>query len=203
MADLARLFSAHGSDKDSNGYSSLYTALFTHLRESSVSLLEVGIGTMIPGAHSSMKNYMPDSYTPGASLRAWRDFFQNGEIHGMDIAPDCMLSEQRISTHLCDSTCPNSVLAWTQANPDLSFDIVVDDGSHWGEHQLATLQHLFPLVKPGGYYVIEDVVPDSTVSREPRRVHEIVGDVGIFFAGLKSNLCVIHKVPLQACREHF
>ena len=46
-------------------------------------------------------------------------------------------------------------------------------------------------------------MPDLRVSREPQRVHEIVGDVGIFFASLKNNLCVIHKVPLQCCREHF
>ena len=166
-------------------------------------LLEVGIGTMIPGAPSSMKGYMPDSYQPGASLLAWRDFFPTGQIHGMDVAPDCMLSEPRITTHLCDSTCPASVLAWTQANPDLSFDVIIDDGSHLPEHQLATLRHLFPLLKPGGYYVIEDIAEVSTVSREPRRVHEIVGDVGIFYAGLKNNLCVIHKVPLDCCRERY
>jgi hypothetical protein len=66
MADLAQLFSAHGSDKDSNGYSSLYSALFTHLREAPISLLEVGIGTMIPGVNSSMKGYASDDYKPGA-----------------------------------------------------------------------------------------------------------------------------------------
>jgi demethylmacrocin O-methyltransferase len=200
---LSSLFASHGSDKDRNGYSSLYNALFLPLKDAPVSLLEVGIGTMIPGAHSSMKGYMPDDYRPGASLRAWKDFFQNGQIHGMDVQADCMLSEERIATHLCDSTDPASVLAWTQANPDLTFDVVIDDGSHWDLHQLATLKHLWPLVKPGGYYVIEDVTADSLVSREPLRVHEIVGDVGIFFAGLKNNLCVIHKAPLQCCREHF
>ncbi len=200
---LSSLFASHGSDKDRNGYSSLYNALFLPLKDAPVTLLEVGIGTMIPGAPSSMKGYMSDDYRPGASLRAWKDFFPKGQIHGMDVAPDCMLSEQRIATHLCDSTCPASVLAWTQEHPDLTFDVIVDDGSHWDLHQLATLQHLFPLLKPGGYYIIEDVVPDSLVSQEPQRVHEIVGDVGIFFAGLKNNLCVIHKVPLQCCREHF
>jgi hypothetical protein len=202
MADLAQLFSAHGSDKDRNGYSSLYAALFTHLKESPISLLEVGIGTMVPGAASSMKGYMPDSYQPGASLRAWRDFFPNGAIHGMDVQPDCLFTEERITTHHCDSTQEFHVRAWSQLTK-LTFDIIVDDGSHWDHHQLATLKHLWPFVKPGGYYVIEDVVPDSTVSREPRRVHEIVGDVPIFFAGVKNNLCVIHKVPLDCCRENY
>jgi hypothetical protein len=200
--DLARLFASYGSDKNRNGYSSLYSALFAHLKEAPVQLLEVGIGTMIPGAPSSMKGYMNDDYKPGASLRAWRDFFPNGSVHGLDIQPDCLFSEERITTHLCDSTDDESCRAWREAQA-LTFDVVIDDASHWDQHQLATLRNLWPLLKPGGYYVIEDVVPDSLVSREPQRVHEIVGDVGIFYACLKNNLCVIHKVPLQCCREHF
>lgn len=200
--DLARLFASYGSDKDRNGYASLYSALFAHLKEAPVQLLEVGIGTMIPGAPSSMKGYMNDDYKPGASLRAWRDFFTTGSIHGLDVQLDCVFQEERIETHLCDSTDADCCQAWIEAR-SLTFDVVIDDGSHYDQHQLATLKHLFPLVKPGGYYVIEDVVPDSLVSREPQRVLEIVGDVGIFYAGLKNNLCVIHKVPLQCCREHF
>ena len=201
MADLAALFATHGSDKDRNGYSSLYTALFTHLKEAPINVLEVGIGTMLPG-RSSMKGYMPDSYQPGASLRAWRDFFPNGSIHGLDVQPDCLFSEQRITTHHCNSTEEFHCRAWKKL-VKLTFDIIVDDGSHWDKDQLATLKNLWPSLKSGGYYVIEDVMPDSLVSREPQKVHEIVGDVGIFFAGLKNNLCVIHKVPLQCCREHF
>jgi hypothetical protein len=200
--DLAQLFASHGSDKDRNGYSSLYNALFLPLKEASVQLLEVGVGTMVPGAASSMKYYMPDDYLPGASLRAWRDFFQNGRIHGMDVQADCLFQDERIETHLCDSTDDESCRAWIEAHA-LTFDIVIDDGSHWDHHQLATLQHLWPLVKPGGFYVIEDVIPDSLVSREPHRVQEIVGDVGFFFAGLKNNLCIIHKVPLDCCRENY
>ena len=200
--DLGQLFATHGSDKDRNGYTSLYNALLLPLKFWPMTLLEIGIGTMLPG-NSSMKGYMPDSYQPGASLRAWQDFFPKGEIPGMDVQQDCLISEARIATHLCDSTDADSCRAWIDAHPDLAFDVIVDDGSHWDLHQLATLRNLFPLVRPGGFYVIEDVVPDSLVSREPRRVLEIIGNSGIFFAGLKNNLCVIHKVPLQCCREHF
>jgi hypothetical protein len=202
MADLATYFRAYMSDKDRNGYSSLYTALFTHLKEAPITLLEVGIGTMVPGAHSSMKGYAPDIYQPGASLRAWRDWFPNGKIRGIDVQMDCMFWEDRIETYPVDSTDASACRVWLESRSQ-QFDIIVDDGSHYDQHQLVTLKNLWPALKPGGYYVIEDVTPDSLVSREPQRVHEIVGDVGIFFAGLKNNLCVIHKVPLQCCREQF
>ena len=117
--DLAALFALRGSDKDRNGYSSLYNTLFLPLKDSPVTLLEIGVGTMLPG-NSSMKGYMPDSYKPGASLRAWRDFFPNGEMHGMDVQPDCMFSEWRIATHMCNSTVAASCKTWVDGPCDSS-----------------------------------------------------------------------------------
>ena len=36
-------------------------------------------------------------------------------------------------------------------------DIVIDDGSHVNEHVLTSFKVLFPLLKNGGVYVVEDV----------------------------------------------
>ena len=38
------------------------------------------------------------------------------------------------------------------------FDIVIDDGSHILEHIIKTFTHIFPHVKKGGYYFIEDLM---------------------------------------------
>ena len=73
--DLAGLFRKYGSDKDRNGYSHLYSMLFDNMKHDELNVLEVGIGTMVPNACSSMKGYMPDSYIPGASIRAWGEIF--------------------------------------------------------------------------------------------------------------------------------
>jgi hypothetical protein len=37
------------------------------------------------------------------------------------------------------------------------FDIIIDDGSHHWNHQITTLQQLFPFLKPGGFFVVEDI----------------------------------------------
>lgn len=37
------------------------------------------------------------------------------------------------------------------------FDIIIDDGSHMQQDQQISFATLFPVVKSGGYYVIEDV----------------------------------------------
>jgi len=37
------------------------------------------------------------------------------------------------------------------------FDVIIDDGSHFNEHQIATAKQLVKAVAPGGVYVIEDI----------------------------------------------
>ena len=37
------------------------------------------------------------------------------------------------------------------------FDIIIDDGGHWKHQQQVTLGFIFPFLKPGGVFVIEDL----------------------------------------------
>ena len=37
------------------------------------------------------------------------------------------------------------------------FDLIVDDGSHLNEHIITSFEILFPLLKRGGIYVVEDI----------------------------------------------
>jgi demethylmacrocin O-methyltransferase len=47
-------------------------------------------------------------------------------------------------------------------------ELIIDDGSHINEHIITTFKHLFPRLKEGGYYVIEDTQtsywPESVVT---------------------------------------
>ena len=58
--DLAELLSSYGSDKDRNGYAHVYSVLFDGIKDRKMNVLEIGIGTMIEGAPSSMKGYVED-----------------------------------------------------------------------------------------------------------------------------------------------
>ena len=42
-------------------------------------------------------------------------------------------------------------------NHDINFDIILDDGSHIVEHMILSFNTLFKYVKPGGFYIIEDI----------------------------------------------
>lgn len=195
--DLADLFNKYGSDKDRNGYSHLYSVLFDRIKDNELYVLEIGIGTMIENVNSSMKGYMPDTYKPGASLRAWQDYFKNSKIYGMDVQPDTQFKEDRIETYICDTTNAN-IVKDVMDKLNIKFDIIIDDGCHWDEAQKKTLINFFPYLKDGGIYVVEDIYPGSTISKSPNIIKEIVGKNEYFFVGLWNNQCVIHKKDINA-----
>lgn len=199
MLDIDELFNAHATDKQSqNGYAPIYHALFKHLRNKPVLLLEIGIGTVTPGAYCSMYGHDLPGYRPGASLRAWRDYFPWGYIYGIDVQPDTMIrGEWRITTDLVDSTEAEAVRRYVGGGR--LFDIIVDDGAHIPELQMKTLHNLFPALAPNGLYVIEDV---NRVDLNQERVlvdrksefEAIVGDALFFSVSVpKADVIVISK----------
>ena len=91
----------------------------------------------------------------GESLRMWQALFPLGKVTGVDY--------QAYERHWPEKTI--QVIA-TQDDPRLPsllkdagaapFDLVVDDASHRGPETAKSFEMLWPLVSPGGYYVIED-----------------------------------------------
>jgi hypothetical protein len=115
-------------------------------------MLEVGIGTLATMKDSISRAGWTD-YPTGASLLMWRDYFQNAAIYGLDNDPSTMLAADRIKTYFGDSRTWDCVLL---------FDLIIDDGDHDREAQLATKDNLLPLLRPNGLYVTEDIQdPDS------------------------------------------
>lgn len=191
MAELGSLFNKYGSDKDRNGYTPIYNAIWKSLRDKPIDMLEIGIGTMIPDVQSSMVGYALPGYAPGGSLRAWRDYFPLGNIVGCDVQPDTQFTEERITTHIANSSEKQQLDA---VLGDQMFDIIIDDGLHWDIVQIKTLENLWHRVKPGGYYVIEDL---SVVNRIPTDMrHQVEAMVGkAYFLTEKKNVLVATKPP--------
>merc|ERR1712176_800060 len=65
--------------------------------------------------------------------------------------------EERIVTHIGDSTqqCTKNML--DRLYGPTPFDIIIDDGDHNPDSQQETLASLWQMVRPGGIYVVEDV----------------------------------------------
>jgi hypothetical protein len=90
------------------------------------------------------------------SVRMWEEFFPNAVIHGVDIAPECKAFERgRVKIHIGDQG-NREFLASVIEKVGGPVDLIIDDGSHKVEHQISTLNWLFPHLSDHGTYVIED-----------------------------------------------
>lgn|SRR5574341_22124 len=194
--DLDEILNRHVSDKqNSHGYGPVYHALFKHLRDRPLAILEIGIGSLTPGASSMYGHDLP-GYRPGASLRAWRDYFSRALVYGVDVQPDTMIiGEDRIATALCDSTNADAVAAYLSRSS--GFDIIVDDGLHTPDAQMKTLRNFYPSLLLNGFYVIEDVEPPGSWMRSLGSRPEfksVVGDALCFGVPCRrADLVVISK----------
>jgi len=117
--------------------------MFQALRDRPIRLLEIGIGGY--GA----------AFSGGASLRMWAEYFHNSRVVGIDIVPKRLDVSPQIA--LLQGSQDDAIFlqkVWQEHGP---FDIVIDDGSHVASHVLAAFSAIYPLMRAGGIYAIEDV----------------------------------------------
>lgn len=102
-------------------------------------------------------NVLEIGISQGGSLEIWSRFFENGQIYGIDIDSKCLdfkYQQNNIHISLGDQSDPKF---WDFYLKDKGlFDVVIDDGSHINEHQILTLLKVFPHLKNGGVFIVED-----------------------------------------------
>ena len=106
----------------------------------------------------------------GHSLPMWLDYFSQAHIYAVDInqqaldaAHDYLTNStghsdavmQRVHLMLGSSKYRSEMARLGIA--DGSMDVVIDDGDHSPAGQEKSLLTLWPAVRPGGYYIIEDI----------------------------------------------
>lgn len=125
---LHELAVKYGSDKAEHGYCDFYEQ---HLPKNPKKILEIGI-------------------LKGASIRMWREYFPEAEIHGLDLFEENSIPDI------------DNVTFWKGSQTDYKlleqlckqdFDLIIDDCSHVSRHQLVSF---FALYKKGCAYFIED-----------------------------------------------
>jgi hypothetical protein len=147
--DLDALALHFGTDKSSAGhnYTPLYERHFASRRLAVTSLLEIGVG-----GTSSIDGY--ETSAGGQSLQMWSRYLPHAEILGIDIHHKA-ISGPRI--HFEQGNASDRAFLERVIGAYGPFDIVIDDGSHIGRDILPAFETLWPAVKPGGLYVIEDL----------------------------------------------
>lgn len=140
MESLDSLAHRFGTDKRSghHGYTTHYDRVFGSKREQVRKVVEIGV------------NY-------GSSLRMWEQYFPNAQIFGIDNNPGCLqYQSERVKVLIADQSSETDLKkVLEETGQDL--DIVVDDGGHFMSQQITSFRFLFPAMRSGGFYVIEDL----------------------------------------------
>lgn len=144
MRDLDQMAIEYGTDKSSkhHNFAVIYDRYFQPWRDSDIVLLELGIG----GYHYADRG--------GESLRMWHEYFRKGTVVGIDV-------------HYKDHINLPDLYIFKGSQDDKNFlyevigkvgipDIIIDDASHINSLTIRTFEILFPILKAGGTYVIED-----------------------------------------------
>jgi len=142
--NLEKLGRFYKTDKIGNHfYLPHYQQHFEKFRLKKINLFEIGVG----GYNDPNKG--------GNSLRMWKRYFRNGKVFSLDIYDKSKLEEKRIKI-FCGSQVDRDLMMKI-ADEIGKIDIIIDDGSHFNQHVIETFKILFPRLKDGGIYVIEDI----------------------------------------------
>jgi hypothetical protein len=131
-----------GTDKASTGHDYLrrYDAHLSEFRTLPCTLLEIGVWE-------------------GASLSMWDAYLThpNTRIIGVDVDMSRCKVDDGGRVYLRTGSASSPEFLTALADEFEAFDCIVDDGSHQIIDQGATWAHLWPRVKSGGCYIIEDL----------------------------------------------
>lgn len=125
---------------------------------------------------STAKRIVEIGINNGHSLKMWKEYFYNhSDLIGVDIN-DFHSSE--FKTIKGDATVEETFTGIDD------IDIVIDDGSHKFKHQILTFNILFPRLKKGGVYIIEDIID---IDRHREKFLSLYSNVKIYdFRNLKN-----------------
>lgn len=185
VGELDALARETGTDKSStkHDYMRFYEAVLTPYRDSTFTMLELGVG-------------IPSRKAP--SLRTWKAFFPRAEIVGVDIRKVSKeFEEDRIHVELGDISKPRVLRRiFNRWKPS----IVVDDASHFWSHQITGFKTLFPMLPPGGVYICEDVQTsfgayhgESKFADQPESFWEFIARLQTGIAAGRSQVTITNR----------
>jgi len=93
----------------------------------------------------------------GGSLDMWKHYLgPNARVYGVDIEPACKKYEDdRTKIFIGDQADRAFWKRFRDSVPTV--DILIDDGGHFPEQQMVTLEEMLPHLSSGGVYVCEDI----------------------------------------------
>ena len=143
---LDELGKKYSTDKNSSyhNYLNKYEFFLQKMKNDPIHILELGVFN-------------------GSSLKMWEDYFENAQIYGVDIDDNCKRYNGERCHVIIQDLGDEELLHQLS---DISPSIIVEDASHYMSHQIKALYHLFPILKSGGVFIIEDLGTNFNLYRD-------------------------------------
>lgn len=133
---LKHIFWKNRTGKKEHKYHRFYETILDPHKDNVRSVLEIG------------SNY-------GYGLNAWKEYFPNAQIYGIDRKEKYRIEKNRIKTFIGDY---QDVEFMEGVLDEIGIpEVVIDDCDHNGQHMLNTFQLIFPRMQSGTWYFLEDM----------------------------------------------
>jgi SAM-dependent methyltransferase len=168
-AKLTRLADMSGSDKGfkRHMYTRIYDDLFSEKRETIQSVLEIGLL-----CHEEQGKIGGEAFSVVPSLDMWAAYFPAAKVYGFDLRDFRGARGNWTRILRGDQSSREDLNQIAELNE--TFDVIIDDALHASYHQQITFSHLFRLVKPGGYFIIEDLHYQPTWAEEENPIEKTI-----------------------------
>jgi cephalosporin hydroxylase len=142
----------------------------------------------------------------GASVKLWLEYFTRATVYGVDINEfKNEAGIENLERFIFLQGDQSDEIFWNN-NFDLlpRFHVVIDDGCHFSGPIHAAFKCLWPRVKSGGYYIVEDITevrnPDSHTPGFPDQIQFVEDFIKPVVFGndidemmISKDLCIIRK----------
>ncbi len=168
ISNLCVIAAESGTDKSPltaqghrHPYTTPYSLLFEPLRKKQIKFAEIGVFR-------------------GASVLAWRRYFERARIYGFDNdIPNLNFIQNQnwpgVYLKDMDASNPQSIhenLKHFTQDGEL-FDVILDDASHCVDHQVEVIRTAIHFVKQGGFLIVEDIFRDASQEKYQQVFQEI------------------------------
>lgn len=129
-------------DGHRSGYTSLYTFLFSSLRDKKINIAEIGIEN-------------------NGSIKLWREYFKRASIYGFDYDKKKIKTAEsqnlkKTNFYEINVNDKNSICSAFNKTK-VKFDIIIDDSTHLFDDQIRVIENSFKFLKTNGIMIIEDI----------------------------------------------
>mmetsp|Transcript_29306 Transcript_29306/g.61078 ORF Transcript_29306/g.61078 Transcript_29306/m.61078 type:complete len:569 (-) Transcript_29306:428-2134(-) len=151
FVETARAFTPITDKITTHSYYTMYGRFLLpyYRRNPDMKMFEIGLGCDM-------------NYGPGASVALWRKLFPQAELWEAEYNATCVdfATKQGMldgfNVLVGDQGNNQTLDGWIEKSGG-EFDVIIDDGGHHNCQIMASFAKLWPTVKPGGLYFIEDV----------------------------------------------